>query len=101
MPNTEDYDEPKTAAAPGSALLDACEHAEEWLRMFRDESEYDHGGLDEALETLQAAISGAEKDPATEVDRLRSLIAAHVNASNNDDTAGDTFAALMQEVRTV
>ena len=33
-----------------------------------------------------------------EIVRLRGLIAAHVNASNNDGSAGDTFAALVGEV---
>lgn len=32
-----------------------------------------------------------------DVERLRGLIAAHVNASNNDDSAGDTFGALVAE----
>lgn len=33
-----------------------------------------------------------------EVERLRALIRDHVSASNNDDTAVDTFGALAAEV---
>ena len=36
---------------------------------------------------------------AEEIERLRGLIAAHVNASNNDDSAGDTFGALAEAVQ--
>lgn len=36
---------------------------------------------------------------AEEIERLRRLIAAHVNASNNDDSAGDTFGALAEAVQ--
>ena len=35
---------------------------------------------------------------AAEIERLRYLIKAHVEASNNDDSAGDTFGALVAEV---
>ena len=31
-----------------------------------------------------------------EIERLRNLIRAHVEASNNDDSAGDTFGALRE-----
>lgn len=53
--------------------------------------------LDEQLQDYRKLVTKwmAAKDT---IDRLRCLIAAHVNASNNDDSAGDTFAALVAEV---
>ena len=61
-----------------------------------------HGGA--AMDTLENAQKRAEYWKAehlaanAEIERLRTLIRAHVTASNNDDTAGDTFGALMAEV---
>lgn len=47
----------------------------------------------------RASAVVAERDALkAEVERLRELIRAHVNASNNDDTAGDTWGALVREV---
>ena len=42
-------------------------------------------------------LRGQLRDVCDERERLRELIRAHVNASNNDDTAGDTFGALVRE----
>lgn len=59
------------------------------------------------MDTLENAQKRAEYWKAehlaanAEIERLRTLIRAHVTASNNDDTAGDTFGALMAEVPNV
>jgi uncharacterized coiled-coil protein SlyX len=64
---------------------------------------------DERVKELEAELAAAEiaiaeyrqqcLDNAAEIARLRKLIADHVNSSNNDDSAGDTFGALMAEVQ--
>jgi hypothetical protein len=59
------------------------------------------------MDTLENAQKRAEYWKAehlagnAEIERLRELIRAHVTASNNDDTAGDTFGALLAEVAEV
>ena len=64
---------------------------------------------DERVKELEAELAATETviteyrqqclDNAAEIARLRKLIADHVNSSNNDDSAGDTFGALMAEVQ--
>ena len=64
---------------------------------------------DDRVKELEAELAATEiaiaeyrqqcLDNAAEIARLRKLIADHVNSSNNDDSAGDTFGALMAEVQ--
>ena len=64
---------------------------------------------DDRVKELEAELAATETviteyrqqclDNAAEIARLRKLIADHVNSSNNDDSAGDTFGALMAEVQ--
>lgn len=64
---------------------------------------------DDRVKELKAELAATEiaiaeyrqqcLDNAAEIARLRKLIADHVNSSNNDDSAGDTFGALMAEVQ--
>lgn len=54
--------------------------------------------LDRLREERDAFRASSEIRGA-EIARLRGLIAAHVHASNNDDSAGDTFGALAEAVQ--
>lgn len=45
------------------------------------------------------AFRASSEIRGAEIARLRGLIAAHVHASNNDDSAGDTFGALAEAVQ--
>lgn len=52
-----------------------------------------------ALREERDAFRASSEIRGEEIARLRGLIAAHVNASNNDDSAGDTFGALAEAVQ--
>jgi len=81
-----------------------CEHSN-WFRLDSD-GDYEFDEVQYAWRTWQAATETVITeyrqqclDNAAEIARLRKLIADHVNSSNNDDSAGDTFGALMAEVQ--
>jgi len=81
---TAERDALKAEAAKWERLYDAVHY------VLIDEIKGDSFGSHEELHETAARV-------LTERNKLLQLIRAHVNASNNDDTAGDTFGALVSE----
>jgi len=65
------------------------------------DSEAERKDLRDTISSMQEDIGeldGITRLLTAERDRLRDAIKAHINASNNDDTAGDTWGELLRVV---
>lgn len=83
------------ALAQAAVMIERLQSANRDCIAWNDAARADITALREERDAFRASseIRGAE------IARLRGLIAVHVHASNNDDSAGDTFGALAEAVQ--